>query len=322
MFGFEIPLAYQIVAGVAGGSAGLYASWKLAKDAIFWTPYQFEAVIERGGKFHRSAKSKKLPNIKIPYYDTVRATVDMKKQTLPLEVDIRTKAPERTLVTLPVTIMYYVQDSGKAHYTFTDLKQALEAVISNSIMTNASKMSIDDLYESRDTVKDALVGEISAKMQSYGLRLDDVLVQSPKLSDDVKRYFDDVVASQRRREIAVNDAEAYKTKAVVEGEAAGMGQARQRKEYAVGIAEVMKIYENANLSPEQAMALMVITNGQEAIREAANGKGSVIMGTVSPTEIADAMQKTISTIMALRPAANANSKLAGAVPEVAPGKAA
>ena len=113
-----------------------------------------------------------------------------------------------------------------------------------------------------------------------------MLVDEPQPSREVQNAFNRVIAAQREKEAAENEAEAQRIRLVGIAEAEktskrlqGEGIAAQRLAIAEGYHEAMDKLKEAmpETREETILAMLMMTNHWDTIRDAAAGPGNIIM---------------------------------------------
>jgi len=141
-----------------------------------------------------------------------------------------------------------------------------------------------DLYVSRDAMENQVKELLSEKFVHYGYTIENVLVDEPQPSQEVEDSFNRVIASERLKEAATNEAEAARIKLVGTAKAEaeskklqGEGMAQMREAVAKGLEESMKTMQTAGLSAEQAIAFLNETNRLDTITNASTHGNMIVM---------------------------------------------
>ena len=128
-----------------------------------------------------------------------------------------------------------------------------------------------------------------------------MLVDEPQPSDEVRDSFNRVIASERLKVAAKNEADAARIKLVGVAEAEseskrlqGEGMAKMREAMAKGLEIAMKTMTEAGLSPEAAVAFLNETNRLDTISNAAAHGNMVLVDTRASAE----MTGTIAAVKA------------------------
>lgn len=208
-------------------------------------------------------------------------------------------------MTLPVTVQYRASNEPegavKAHYELENLEQQIKSYILNNVRQTASGMNMADLYANRDAMEQQVQDALSERFAKYGYIIENVLVDEPQPSEEVRNAFNRVIASERLKEAATNEAEAERIRLVGAAKAEaeskklqGEGMAEMREAIAKGLEEAMKTMTGAGLDEQQAIAFLNETNRQDTITTAAAHGNLVIVDTQS----AGNMVNTIAAVKA------------------------
>ena len=123
-------------------------------------------------------------------------------------------------------------------------------------------------------------------MDTYGFEIVNVLVDEPQPSHEVQAAFNRVIAAEREKEAAENEAEAQRILLVGIAEAEktskrlqGEGIALQRVAIAEGYHDAMHQLKESmpNTGEDTILAMLMMTNHWDTIRDAAAKEGNVIM---------------------------------------------
>jgi regulator of protease activity HflC (stomatin/prohibitin superfamily) len=275
---------------------GIILQWALITLVVTWLLFSMiyivrgktAVVLETFGKPHRHAK---LPGLKLkaPWPITaIRARVNLQLQEIEANVSVKTK--DNAFMTLPVKVQYRASDNPegavKAHYELENPEQQITSYILNNVRQTASGMDMIALYANRDEMETKVAETLSERFQRFGFIIENVLVDEPQPSQEVRDAFNKVIASHRLKEAAENEAEAARIKLVGVAKAEqeskklqGEGMAQMREAVAQGLKESMETMKAAGLSPEQSMEFLNETNRLDTITNAAAHGNMVIVDT-------------------------------------------
>jgi len=273
----EITALFQAAAAlVTVGGVGL-----VLKSSLFTVKQQTAAIIERLGKFQKTATAGL--NWKVPFIDKIVQVVDLRPIQADFNPQICTK--DNVFVTIPFSPHYIIKDPQKFVYGLTNPEKQLESFALNVLRPAVTKMNLADLASSQDEIQKTIDDNLKHKMEPYGIEVLELVMGQPAPSDEVKAVFDEVMASQRRKEATLNDASA-EAKGIIKKAAAdaqalrlrGRGIAWEREEVFKGMDKIVAELDKNGIRPEMAVALMLATNAQDATVKAA-GKGSIVITT-------------------------------------------
>jgi len=245
-------------------------------SAAFTVSNQSVKLIERFGKYIKTARAGL--NFKIPYIDTVRATISMQVQQHVVAVDTITK--DKVSVRLAVAVNYVVVE-GKEHDAFYQLanpETQIETFVFDVVRSQVPKQTLDEVFDSKDSIAQAVRAELTQDMDGFGYLIVKALVTEIEPDAKVKAAMNDINAAQREREAANARGEAEKVLRVKQAEAQrdadrlkGEGIAQQRLAIVDGmkqsVAELRDAYNGA--SNETLMNMLMMTQYFETLAQLA-----------------------------------------------------
>jgi regulator of protease activity HflC (stomatin/prohibitin superfamily) len=300
---------------------GFIFSWKvvllvvfiwLASSSVFIIRGKTAGILETFGKPHERAR---LPGLqfKLPFpFTSIRAHVNLQQQEIGADVSVKTN--DNAFMTLPVKVQYRASDDPlgavKAHYELEKPETQIASYVLNNVRQTASGMEMVELYANRDAMESKVQEALREQFARYGYIIENVLVDEPQPSPEVRDAFNKVIASKRLKEAAENEAEAAKIRLVgvakAEAESKklqGQGMADMREAIARGLEHAMETMQKAGLTPEDAMSFLNETNRLDTISTAAAHGNMIIVDTRGGNNIVD-------TIGAVK-AADAKPRLVG-----------
>ncbi len=268
----------------------------MVTPSIFYVVKGKTAVIlETFGRPHLEAVFPGL-RVKWPYPITsIVARVNLQIQEIHADVSVKTS--DNAFMTLPVKVQYRASDvpSGavKAHYELEAPEKQITSYVLNNVRQTASGMEMTDLYANRDSVEQQVQTALSEQFARFGYIIENVLVDEPQPSIEVRDAFNKVIASKRLMEAARNEAEAQRIKLVGAAQAEaeskklqGEGMAQMREAIARGLEEAMKTMSNAGLTSAQSVQLLTDTNRIDAITSAAAHGNTIIIDAGANRDLA------------------------------------
>jgi len=260
----------------------------LALSMIVITPQRHVKVLETFGKY--SGYRKAGLSFKAPW--PIQAVSAVKSlQTMEISQEVSVMSADNASVILPIRIQMTVDESDveAATYKLDNPAQQIKSYVTNQVRATAGRMKMIDLFKARDAFKDDIEQELSAKMAECGYRIIDVLVDDPQPSAELRAAFERVLASERLKEAAINEAEANKTMLVATAKAEaesvrekGKGLADFRNTIAEGQSAAMKKFmDGTDLTHKDALSFMLAVNEMEALTTVGQSGGKVIFVTGS-----------------------------------------
>ncbi len=258
----------------------------LMPSILFVVRGKTAAILETFGRPHKTAVFPGL-HVKLPWPITsIVARVNLQIQEIHADVSVKTS--DNAFMTLPVKVQYRASDDGvgavKAHYELEAPEKQITSYVLNNVRQTASGMEMTDLYANRDNVEQQVQEALSEQFARFGYIIENVLVDEPQPSPEVRDAFNQVIASKRLMEAARNEAEAQRIKLVGAAQAEaeskklqGEGMAQMREAIARGLEEAMRTMQNAGLSTEQSIQLLSDTNRLDTITSAAAHGNTIIL---------------------------------------------
>ncbi|MES2931561.1 MAG: SPFH domain-containing protein [Patescibacteria group bacterium] len=272
----------------------LGAIWLLT-SSIFIVRGKTAAVLETFGKPHARARMAGL-QLKLPWpFTAVRARVNLQLQEIIADVSVKTQ--DNAFMTLPVKVQYRASDEPegavKAHYELEKPEAQITSYVLNNVRQTASGMEMVELYANRDSMESQVQTALSERFARYGYVIENVLVDEPQPSPEVRDSFNRVIASQRLKEAAANEAAAARIKlvGVAEAEAEskrlqGEGMAKMREAMSRGLHQALATMTAAGLDTRDAIAFLNETNRLDTLSTAAD-KGNMIIADTNARGIVD-----------------------------------
>lgn len=255
------------------------------------------AILETFGRPHAKAVFPGL-HIKLPWpITTIVARVNLQLQEIHADVSVKTS--DNAFMMLPVKVQYRASDDPigavKAHYELEAPEKQITSYVLNNVRQTASGMEMTELYANRDAVESQVQTALSEQFAHFGYSIENVLVDEPQPSVEVRDAFNKVIASKRLMEAARNEAEAARIKLVGAAQAEaeskklqGEGMAEMRTAIARGLEEAMETMKQAGLTNEVAIQFLTDTNRLDTITSAASHGNTIIIdaGSGSTKELA------------------------------------
>lgn len=253
--------------------------------ALFTVTQQTIAIVERLGKFNKAAGAGL--HIKIPFIDQVVGRVSLRVQQV--EVLIETKTKDNVFVKVVVSVQYYVQEDTifEAFYKLTDSAEQIRAFVFDVVRARVPKIILDDLFERKEEIADAVRDELSELMGGFGYGILKALVTDIDPDAKVKAAMNEINEAQRLRVAANERGEAEKILKIKQAEAeaksmelSGEGLANQRKAIVEGLKESVENFQKAvqGTTAKDVMELVLATQYYDTLKDVgANNKSTAIL---------------------------------------------
>lgn len=274
---------------------------------IFTVEQQTGSVIERFGKFVRIAEAGL--NVKIPFVEVIRERVSLRVQQL--DVQVESKSKDNVFVNLAIAVQYQVKIDAvrDAVYQLTDHQQQVQAYVFDVVRAQVPNMTLEAVFENKDSIATAVDSELTEKMDQYGYKIVNVLVNDINPDSRVKIAMNEVQAASREREAAEQRAEGARITLVKQAEAEaeskrlqGEGLANQRKAIAAGLRESVELMRQATGEPlddRLVMDQLLLVQWMDTQKEiAANNRATVIFLPNNPSAVADVADQIRTSMLA------------------------
>jgi len=238
---------------------------------LFIVKQQTAFIIERFGKFNsiRYAGLK----FKIPIVDRIAARLSLRIQQL--DVVVETKTKDDVFVNMKISVQYQIlrEKVYDAYYKLQNPHEQLTAYIFDLVRAEIPKMLLDDVFEKKDDIAFAVKRDLKEAMLEYGYDIVKALVTDIDPDQSVKQAMNRINAAEREKIAAQHEGDAQRIliveRARAEAESKrlqGKGIADQRREIARGLEESVDTLNKAGINPQEASALIVITQHYDTLQ--------------------------------------------------------
>lgn len=229
-------------------------------------------LIERFGKYITTARAGL--NFKIPYIDSVRTTLSLQLQQHIVQVDTITS--DKVSVRISVAVNYQVVEGNEhdAFYQLANPETQIETFVFDVVRSQVPKQTLDEVFDSKDTIAQAVRLELTNDMNVFGYSIVKALVTEIEPDPKVKAAMNDINAAQREREAANARGEAEKILRVKQAEAQrdsdrlkGEGIAQQRLAIVDGMKKSVEELKSAysHVSDETIINMLMMTQYFETL---------------------------------------------------------
>ena len=246
---------------------------------FFVVKQQTAVLVERFGKY-TSARQSGL-QLKIPIVDRIAGRISLKIQQL--DVVIETKTKDDVFVKLKVSVQYKVIKDKvyDAFYKLDFPQDQITSYVFDVVRAEVPKMKLDDVFERKNDIANAVKSELNEAMQNYGYDIIKTLVTDIDPDLQVKEAMNRINASEREKVAAQFEGDAQRIliveKAKAEAESKrlqGMGIADQRREIARGLEDSVKVLNNVDINSQEASALIVVTQHYDTLQSVGGSTNS------------------------------------------------
>ena len=240
-------------------------------SGLFVVKQQTAAVVERFGRF-LSIRQSGL-HFKIPLIDRISGRISLR--ILQLDVIVETKTKDDVFVKLKVSVQYKVVQEKvyDAFYKLDYPQDQITSYVFDVVRAVVPKMKLDDVFEKKNEIANAVKGELNYAMINYGYDIIKALVTDIDPDAEVKAAMNRINAAERKKVAAQYDGDAERIliveKAKAEAESKrlqGQGIADQRREIARGLEESVDVLNKVGINSQEASALIVVTQHYDTLQ--------------------------------------------------------
>ena len=273
-------------------------------SGIFVVKQQTAAIVERFGKFLGIRQSGL--HIKIPLIDRIAGRVSLR--ILQLDVIVETKTKDDVFVKLKVSVQYkiLVEKVFDAYYKLDFPQDQITSYVFDVVRAVVPKMKLDDVFEKKNEIANAVKGELNEAMINYGYDIIKALVTDIDPDSEVKTAMNKINAAERQKVAAQYEGDAARIliveKAKAEAESKrlqGQGIADQRREIARGLEESVDVLNGVGINSQEASALIVVTQHYDTLQSIGESTNSnLILLPNSPQAGSDMLNNMVASFTA------------------------
>jgi len=281
-------------------------------SGLFIVKQQTSVIVERFGKFS-SIRHAGL-QFKIPLVDRISGRISLKIQQL--DVIVETKTKDDVFVHLKISVQFLVQRDHvyDAFYKLQNPQEQITAFIFDVVRAEVPKMILDDVFIKKDEIAIAIKRDLKEAMLNYGYDIIKALVTDIDPDENVKIAMNRINASEREKVAAQFEGDAQRIliveRAKAEAESKrlqGKGIADQRREIARGLEESVDTLNNAGINPQEASALIVITQHYDTLQSiGADSSSNLILLPNNPTAASSMLNDMTASLLAANKITEAN----------------
>ncbi len=284
---------------------------------LFIVKQQSAFIIERFGKF-KSIRFAGL-QFKIPIVDRIAARLSLRIQQL--DVVVETKTKDDVFVNMKISVQYQIlrEKVYDAFYKLQNPHEQLTAYIFDLVRAEIPKMLLDDVFEKKDDIAFAVKRDLKEAMLEYGYDIIKALVTDIDPDHSVKQAMNRINAAEREKIAAQHEGDAQRIliveRARAEAESKrlqGRGIADQRREIAKGLEESVDTLNKAGINPQEASALIVITQHYDTLQAVGSESSSnLILLPNNPNAASTMLNDMTASLLAankINEASNKNNK--------------
>jgi regulator of protease activity HflC (stomatin/prohibitin superfamily) len=208
------------------------------------------------------------------------------------DVIVETKTKDNVFVLVKVSVQQQVipEQAESAIYKLANVGAQIDSYVSDVVRSTVPKMTLDDAFEEKDKISQAVNDALTKSMHEYGFQIIKALVTELKPSQDVMNSMNEINKQKRLRDAALMASEADKIRVVKKAEAdceaarlQGEGIAKQREAIVDGLKRSVTSGTSEQLSSDKVSELLLITQYFETLKEiGANSRSNSVFIPHSP----------------------------------------
>ena len=222
-------------------------------------------VIETLGKYSRTASAGL--NIIIPFFQRVRARVDLREQTMDVQPQsVITK--DNVTIKIDTVVFYQITDAKSAVYEIQNLTASIKYLTQTTMRDVIGKMELDTTLSSRDAINAQLRQILDEATDKWGCKVTRVEIKDIDPPKEIRDSMEKQMNAERNKRAVFLEAEGQRQSAITlaEGE----------KESRILQADAEK-ESNIRKAEGEKQARILRANGEaEAIRQIAGAKATEI----------------------------------------------
>jgi regulator of protease activity HflC (stomatin/prohibitin superfamily) len=271
---------------------------------FFVVKQQTTAIVERFGRF-LSIRQSGL-QFRIPFIDKIAGRVSLKIQQL--DVIVETKTKDDVFVQLKISVQFQIlrEKVYDAFYKLQNPHDQITAYIFDTVRAEVPKMKLDDVFEKKDDIAQAIQRELKESMLDYGYDIVKALVTDIDPDTQVKEAMNRINAAEREKLAAQFEGDAQRIliveRAKAEAESKrlqGQGIADQRREIAKGLEESVDVLNKAGINSQEASALIVITQHYDTLQSIGSDTNSnLILLPNNPNAASSMLNDMVTSLVA------------------------
>ncbi|XP_039138675.1 hypersensitive-induced response protein 4 [Dioscorea cayenensis subsp. rotundata] len=216
-----------------------------------------------------------------------------------LDVKIETKTKDNVFAQLVCSIQYRVikENADDAFYELQNPREQIQAYVFDVVRAHVPRMTLDELFEQKNDVAQAVLEELEKVMGAYGYNIEQILMVDIIPDASVRKAMNEINAAQRLQLASVYKGEAEKVLMVKRAEAeaeakflGGVGVARQRQAITEGLRENIVNFSDriTGTSAKEVMDLIMVTQYFDTIKDLGNSsKNTTVFIPHGPGHVKD-----------------------------------
>lgn len=266
-------------------------------------PQNHVAIVEFLGKYEKTLTAGF--NLVIPIFERVSVQINLAVRNFLFELDAVSK--DKVQVRLKSNLIYAISVNKVTQYWYelTDPKQTIASFVENYVRSFIATQTHEELLEKREEISAYLVQHLNEKFLAWGIEIHGYQVMDIVFPAVITDAMSKVVASQRLREAALNEAEAMKVRVVKEAEAEkdsrillGEGVAGERQAIIDGLKRSIDDMKGIpGLNTHEVMNLIVMSQYFDTVKAIGVSPNSKVMFMDPAPEGANNMMQQLTAAL-------------------------
>jgi regulator of protease activity HflC (stomatin/prohibitin superfamily) len=260
----------------------------IALFSMFYiVPQNHIAIVETLSKFSKTSRAGL--NMKLPFVQKVATKIYLGVLNKLFTLEAVTK--DKVLVTIKANLTYSIDEETvtKYYYGLKRPDQTLAAYVENYTRSFVAQETHEELLEKREEITEYLLEHLSKKLLEYGIKIHGFQIMDIIFPREITDAMSRVVASQRLKEAAMNEAEAKKIRVVKQAEAdrdasvlRGQGIAGEREAIIKGLEDsIEEMKKFKDVSTQNIMDFIMETLHLDVLKQIGLSENTKVLFTDS-----------------------------------------
>jgi len=266
-------------------------------------PQNHIAIVQSLGRYTRSLHAGL--NILIPGVEKVVVKINLAVRNFLF--DLTAVSKDKVTIHLKANLIYAISSDKVTDYWYklSDPRQTIASYVENYVRSFVAGQTHEELLERREEIAVYLVEHLSTQFAVWGLDIQGFQIMDIMFPSDINDAMSRVVASQRLKEAAVNEAEAAKIRVVKEAEAEkesrillGEGVAGERQAIIDGLKHSIDDMQGIpGLETHEVMNLIVMSQYFDTVKAIGETENTKVMFMDPAPEGASNMLKELTAAL-------------------------
>ncbi len=250
-------------------------------------------IVETFGRFSRVAR----PGLTFifPIFQSMPVQLPLAIQNFLFDLEAVTK--DKVLVRLKANLIYSIdpQNITVYYYNLTNPRATLGSFVENYVRSFVATQTHEELLEKREEIAEYLINHLEEKMLSWGIKIHGFQITDIVFPKEITEAMSKVVASQRLKEAAVNEAEAKRIRLVKQAEAEkeaailrGQGIAGERQAIVDGLKRSIEdMAEIPGVDTKKVMDFVMLSQYFDTLKEIGQNESTKVLFLNTPSRNLD-----------------------------------